>query len=197
MSGTTTFFMQMAAGKKRPYRRRLNYLESTGTQYIDTGLTDYVNDHRYRIVNTVAFTYGSSTHQTGANGVLQVTYQAGYFGISAGSMPYNISVGAVFTYEEYGGSSSTTTLVVDGVSQTRTWTSNFGGNLLLFALKASNNVINYAKMRCYELKVYSNANNSLVQDLIPVLDWSDVPCMYDQVSGSLFYNAGSGTFDYA
>ena len=34
----------------------------------------------------------------------------------------------------------------------------------------------------------------LVRDLIPVLDWSDVACMYDRVSGALFYNAGEGDF---
>lgn len=28
----------------------------------------------------------------------------------------------------------------------------------------------------------------------PVLDWSDHLCMYDKVSGELFYNAGTGEF---
>ena len=33
-------------------------------------------------------------------------------------------------------------------------------------------------------------------NLLPVLDWSYVPCMYDKVSGRLFYNQGSGSFTY-
>ena len=46
--------------------------------------------------------------------------------------------------------------------------------------------------RLYAYKMY--VGNNLVEDSIPVLDWSDVVCMYDRVSGALFYNAGTGNF---
>ena len=36
----------------------------------------------------------------------------------------------------------------------------------------------------------------MIRDLIPVLDWDMKPCMYDKVSGELFYNAGKGEFSY-
>jgi hypothetical protein len=36
----------------------------------------------------------------------------------------------------------------------------------------------------------------LVADFIPVLDLNDTPCMYDKVSGELFYNKGTGEFLY-
>lgn len=36
----------------------------------------------------------------------------------------------------------------------------------------------------------------LVRDYIPVLDWNLVPCFYDKVNGTLVYNAGTGTFLY-
>lgn len=39
-------------------------------------------------------------------------------------------------------------------------------------------------------------NNVLVRDMIPCLDASNVPCMYDKVEGKPYYNAGSGTFSY-
>ncbi len=32
------------------------------------------------------------------------------------------------------------------------------------------------------------------ETLIPVLDWSGVPCMYDRVTEQLFYNQGTGSF---
>ena len=35
---------------------------------------------------------------------------------------------------------------------------------------------------------------TLVRDFIPVLDNDDVPCLYDKVSGQCFYNAGTGDF---
>ena len=32
------------------------------------------------------------------------------------------------------------------------------------------------------------------RQFIPVLDWNMKPCLYDKVSGELFYNAGTGDF---
>ena len=40
-------------------------------------------------------------------------------------------------------------------------------------------------------------NGTLAQHLIPVLDRSGVPCLYDTVTRTLIYNAGTGTFNYA
>ena len=40
-------------------------------------------------------------------------------------------------------------------------------------------------------------NDALLFDGIPVLDWDDVLCMYDNVTKALFYNIGTGTFSYA
>ena len=37
-------------------------------------------------------------------------------------------------------------------------------------------------------------NNTLVRDFVPVLDKDKKPAMFDRVSGDLFYNAGTGTF---
>lgn len=37
---------------------------------------------------------------------------------------------------------------------------------------------------------------NVVRDFIPVLDWDDRPCMYDKVTGELFYNQGTGEFAY-
>lgn len=49
--------------------------------------------------------------------------------------------------------------------------------------------------KVYGCKVWQDS--VLVRDFIPVLDWNNVPCMYDKVSGELFYNKGTGTFNYA
>lgn len=39
-------------------------------------------------------------------------------------------------------------------------------------------------------------DNVLIQNLIPCLDNLGVPCMYDTVSKTTFYNQGTGTFGY-
>lgn len=49
-------------------------------------------------------------------------------------------------------------------------------------------------IRLYYCKLYYN--NELIRDLIPVLDENNVPCLYDKVTDSFFYNKGSGTFLY-
>ncbi len=51
-----------------------------------------------------------------------------------------------------------------------------------------------AIMRLYYCKIYDNS--TLVRDFIPVIDMNDVACVYDNVSGKLFYNQGTGEFAY-
>lgn len=46
----------------------------------------------------------------------------------------------------------------------------------------------------YKCKIYDN--DVLVRDLIPVLDENNVPCMFDKLNKQFYYNAGTGTFLY-
>lgn len=46
----------------------------------------------------------------------------------------------------------------------------------------------------YYTKIWKN--NELVRDFVPALDDNDVPCMYDNVSQTYFYNQGTGQFSY-
>ena len=48
--------------------------------------------------------------------------------------------------------------------------------------------------KIYYCKFYDGT--VIVRDFIPVLDWNDVPCMYDKVNDELYYNAGTGEFLY-
>ena len=48
-------------------------------------------------------------------------------------------------------------------------------------------------MKVYYNRIY-NANNELIQDLRPCLDPNNVACMYDMVTGTYFYNQGTGEF---
>ena len=51
----------------------------------------------------------------------------------------------------------------------------------------------YASQKVYSAQMY-DPDNVLIRDFIPVVDWNDIPCLYDKVSGTLFYNKGSGQF---
>jgi hypothetical protein len=48
-------------------------------------------------------------------------------------------------------------------------------------------------IRIYSFKIY-DTSGVLVRDFIPVLDENDEACLYDQVSGTYFRNAGGGAF---
>lgn len=63
--------------------------------------------------------------------------------------------------------------------------------LYLFNLNL-NNVAYMSGVRVWSCK--HKRNGVLIRDFIPVLDLADVPCLYDKVSGELFYNKGTGEF---
>ena len=48
------------------------------------------------------------------------------------------------------------------------------------------------KQKIKYYKIYEN--DTLIQDFIPVVDNNGVACLYDNVSGQMFYNEGSGEF---
>ena len=196
MTGAVITSSVGATVKYLPYKRELKYIQTTGTQYINTGLNDTCDEYKYRIVNTVAFT-GSQSY-LGANGVLQAMYGGGKFGISTtgGALDYTIASNTIFTYEQAGEANRVSRMRVEGVESTRTWTSNFGGPLWIGRLQASGSSWSAAYMRIYRVQIFDNATSELLMDLIPVLDYADVPCMYDRVSNTCLYNAGTGTFQY-
>ena len=63
-------------------------------------------------------------------------------------------------------------------------------NLCLFANNRNGNPSECVKnFYLYSLKIYED--NSLLYDLIPVLDSDNVPCLYDRKSKSFYYNQGT------
>ena len=49
-------------------------------------------------------------------------------------------------------------------------------------------------MKLYYCQIYEN--DVIVRDFVPALDSNNVACLYDRVSQTFFYNAGTGTFGY-
>lgn len=63
--------------------------------------------------------------------------------------------------------------------------------MALFKAKPFNNGFHG---RIYSCKHYSG--DELIQDFVPCLDSDGVPCMYDLVSKTAFYNQGTGSFTW-
>lgn len=65
----------------------------------------------------------------------------------------------------------------------------------IFALNRGGSVFEPSSIKLYYIKFY-DSEDTLLRDFIPVLDSNNVPCLYDKVSNTYFYNQGSGTFLY-
>lgn len=52
----------------------------------------------------------------------------------------------------------------------------------------------FTSLKLYKFKIYATDQITLIRDFIPVKDKNDVVCLYDKVSKTYFYNAGTGTF---
>lgn len=67
---------------------------------------------------------------------------------------------------------------------------------LIFARKLSHNspVQPYAGFRLYSFKISQNLK--VTRDLVPCLDSTGRPCMFDKISRKTFYNQGTGEFLY-
>jgi len=79
---------------------------------------------------------------------------------------------------------------INGITTNVNRTFSLSGTLMQIGMTNPNNKP-FAKI--YYTRLY-DVNDNLIVDLIPVLDANDVPCMYDKVSGTFFYNIGTGDF---
>lgn len=179
--------------------RRLQYIESTGTQYINTGITpDYANGDSTSINVYMAAYTGSAPCAFGSresgtrNGIyylpngFYVADSEGYTGFAFAN-PYGNHTLSV----------SDTDIIYDSTTYTMPRHVTCGLPIYLFALNnyGTGTAVIYNGMKLYDWKYWRNG--TLAQHLIPVMDRSGVPCLYDTVTRTLVYNAGTGTFNYA
>ncbi len=185
--------------QEMPYTK-IKYIESTGTQYIDT---KYICGNDVRIETEFEYLqidsvfrciYGKQT-KTAAEDAITVS-QAVNYTVQA----YWRTNLTPFTLEKdrrYKMLQSQNALVLDGVDYGG-WSSSITKSQLTMYLMARNNngsAGNFFKGRIYGFKIYES--NILAMNLIPVLDSSKVPCFYDKISNELLYNKGTGEFNYS
>lgn len=199
-------FNMLLASHKKPEYTPLKYLESTGTQYIDTGIT---GDENTKWIIAAEFTSitGAYMGQSFSSAVNTEKNRVA-FGIASGQWycgmgdTNNNNLGTadtqlhIFTVDL-----PNKKFYIDGTLISVSWTdfaqpTTILGGMCLFGRMLSNSgaISPYASARVYSSKIYKN--NVLVQDLIPILDKNGVPCMWDRVTNKLFYNDGTGNFAY-
>ena len=190
----------LMTGKRLPYDAEVEYLESTGTQWIDTGIVP-TSDLAYQVVaavqtylnsRVVAGGRGSSSPmnqrilQYTQNNVRQLCLQRGDSTIRI-AIPYNSDFHVFF--------SSATTLRIDGTEAASNAVSDSGEEsfFALFGNSVAGVAQSFSACRISSAKLWRGS--TLVRDYIPVRVGT-TGYLYDRVSGALFGNAGTGAFSY-
>lgn len=185
----------LMAGRRLPYDAEVEYLESSGTQYIDTGVV-WESVTTAKIEVTVQYTQTSGR---------QITCGAGtafYFGCNAnrwewayGRYTRTVGTGVHTVAKEI--STTATNFYVDGAlaatlagSASQAW---WGSSAYAFGLNNGGSFILPSTACLYSLKIW--IGDALVFDGIPVRKGT-VGYLYNRVSGKLFGNAGTGAFSY-
>ena len=181
----------------KAYDSEIEYLESTGTQWIDSGVCGNENTNtsiKFQIV----------TFNNGAQGVLgaRAHYQDYGFGFTWNSNFNNTLFFQLFNGENSQYQLNTTALEVRNdkgklyVNNELVFTHSSSPSFItpssirLFIMK-DNSVNYYSKSRIYYCQLWDNG--VLVRDFIPVRKGS-IGYLYDKVSRKLFANKGTGNF---
>ena len=178
------------------------YIESTGTQYIDT---QYVPTERTSFEFEAAFNksdyssyYGAITRESG-------TYRrmhAGYVTISnvltihTSSVDNNdtITLSNDCNYHKF--LISNELCMIDSIKKENNELIVPTVSLYLFDRNTGGLTLSQriSLSRCTYCKIYES--EILVRHFLPCLDKNGIPCMYEKVEGKYYYNDGTGQFLY-
>lgn len=196
---------------------RCEYIEATGTQWIDTDKVVYANEDLlldYELQSMV-----------GNQVIMGWRYEGIYTTTSQCYINYNVSITAPFMVLFFGTSADRSNgveimsgvrvrlevstrskkIFIDGVATDgkydETFTLPYDGekgsvfNNYLFALNNKGVASATSEVRIYEYSLKDHTGN-YTQHLIPILDPNGTPCFYNTVSKKFHYNQGTDTFRF-
>jgi hypothetical protein len=191
--------------------KRVEYLNSTGTQYIDTGI------HLHEDAEMMVEFQDTNTKSdlSFANWLCGARYEGFALMISIWSLNYyvlgyGIRAASRFNYKQ--GDKQIKDLktgkhlfvlnrneyLLDGLKikeeiEAGTITGTKPTNIYLFAISQNNALLQIGYYKVYRY-TYRNETTGERQSFVPCLDPTGAPCMFDLVSKTPFYNAGTGAF---
>ena len=206
-------FFYSLAGLSGPYQKQVAYLESvTGSKmYIDTGITfdKYEDltitatverltagrsviigsyDATSDCINIEAYNSPASTLRL----YLRTTNTGSYSTTINAGLPPNTTTTITAVYTASTGVATITNGSGQASVTTAKTTPNTLSDIWMFCDRRPDTSQILGGMRIYAATIIKGG--VLVRDFIPVVDWNNIPCMYDKVSGRLFYNGGGGAF---
>ena len=176
--------------------QEVEYLESSGTQWIDTGVTiDTATDEvelYYQLLDGTVYKWIFGEHDNNAR-----------FGLGSGdgADKKNVAYGSTtakkadsyFYTKEHCFIANSDGVYIDGTKMANYSSFSSTSTIYLFSLNLNaTNYSTYTRIWAYRHK----RNGVLIRDLVPYLDASGRPCMWDKVTRQPFYNLGTGEFTY-
>lgn len=200
-----------------PYDAEVEYLEGTGTQWIDTGIKFDTTKHGYNVdatlINDVSGTvticgiWEGVWNYDNLSCCMSANYLNCYFscppanfrGGNTGSAlaPLNTRNSVGFINHGLSNGVISLTRYVNGSSSNITMTNPYIGTSVqtfpIFGVKTRglNSVVEIPHLKLYGFKMYDG--DTIIMDLIPVRVGT-TGYLYDKISGQLFGNSGTGDF---
>ncbi len=186
---------------------RIEYLESTGTQWIDTGVRPNINtgfNIKFIQNNTTAdecpigsrigpdnnqmLFFMGATNEVYVNvGISPTRIENPNFTFA--TLKTAIMHNKIFKLIETDTNQELLNIDFSNVTANQL---NYSLPLYIFSANQNNQQNRPFEGKIYYVKIYDN--DTLVRDFIPVLDKNGTPCMYDKVENKFYYNAGTGQF---
>lgn len=200
----------LLAPEAQPFSKRLAYIQSSGSQWIDTGIQGKMGVAAELDVEPVSMgdnTVLGSRKDTGDTRFYLVHWNSSDLLGAIGGGNYGVKKGYWYwtgknTIVPAGTrrlvrsvfESGNQTVALDGTEiAASTYRSSFdsGNTMYLFANHNGSSASYGASAKLYGAKIWQG--ETLVRDFVPCENESEVACLYDRVSGS-YFTAGAGTF---
>lgn len=175
----------------------LSYIESTGTQYIDTGFVPN-QDTRVEMKllcrvssGTTNWAFGARTSSSSNRFTFAGStngYYSSSYATNAGNIDKSYNTVDVFVLDK-----NRNITYINGKEVSNVTYTSFSApcNLTLFAVN-TNGSVSKGKIRIYHCKIYDNG--TLVRDYVPVVNKDGTYGLYDLLNKKFYTNAGTGTF---
>ena len=172
----------------------LEYIESTGTQWINTG---FFQKDNFILTCEAMFTQRISDNPNSlfSNESLDISlYSNGKMSNKSESpniiigewQKFRIGMGSSFPYKKF--------LACN--ENIRNYESSYGANEQWCIFNHALNKTYASAARLKEFTLTDFSGNTILMRGIPALDKNNEPCIYDIISKNVFYNSGTGTFGY-
>ena len=193
-----TISKQETVGVATKYTR-LEYIESNGSQYIDTGFkpnnnTRVIVDVQMTSSSSSQFVFGTRTasYNNNFNFLIDSLSFRSDYGESKANLPRPDSLDSLT--DRYLVDKNKNHLYLDETRKASNMTSSFTcpWNLYLFASNEGGNAGYYGSLKLYSCKIYNN--EILIRDYIPALRSDGIAGLYDSVNDKFYTSSGSGNF---